>query len=270
MFSIDKLKFTDKNNFFLIAGPCAIEGEEMAMEIAERLVALSNKYEFPFIFKGSFKKANRSRIDSFTGIGDLKALEILKKVSDRFDIPVITDIHIPTDAKLVAPYVDVIQIPAFLVRQTDLVVAAAKTSLPLNLKKAQFMTSNSMQFAVDKAKDAGNDKVMVTERGNMFGYGELIVDFRNIPQLRQIAPTVLDVTHSLQIPNQLSGVTGGQPDKIELMAKLGITAQVDGLFLETHMDPSVAKSDGANMIKLDMVDGLLRRLVQLNKTIREL
>jgi 2-dehydro-3-deoxyphosphooctonate aldolase (KDO 8-P synthase) len=270
MFSVDKLKFTDKNNFFLIAGPCAIEGEEMAMEIAEKLFLLSNKYQLPFIFKGSFRKANRTRIDSFAGIGDLKALEILKKVSERFDIPVITDIHIPSDAALAAKYVDVIQIPAFLVRQTDLVVAAAKTNLPLNLKKAQFMTAKSMQFAVDKARDIGNDRVMVTERGNMFGYGELIVDFRNIPELKKMAPTVLDVTHSLQKPNQESGVTGGQPKLIELMARLGITSQVDGLFLETHMNPSVAKSDGANMIQLDLVDALLGRLVKLNQVIRSL
>lgn len=264
---IPKLKHTDSPNFFLLAGPCAIEGEDMALRIAERILNITDKLQVPFIFKGSFKKANRSRIDSFTGIGDEKALEILKKVSTTFDVPTVTDIHKESDAALAAEYVDVLQIPAFLVRQTDLLVAAAKTGKVVNLKKGQFMSPESMQHAVQKLKDSGNDQVMITDRGTMFGYQDLVVDFRGLPTMRSYAPTVLDVTHSLQQPNQSSGVTGGRPEMIETIARAGIVNNVDGLFIETHFNPSQAKSDGANMLDLDLLEGLLTRLVQIRKTI---
>lgn len=264
---IPKLKHTDSSNFFLLVGPCAIEGEDMALRIAERILNITDKLQVPFIFKGSFKKANRSRIDSFTGIGDEKALEILNKVSTTFDIPTVTDIHKESDAALAAEYVDVLQIPAFLVRQTDLLVAAAKTGKVVNLKKGQFMSPESMQHAVQKLKDSGNDQVMITDRGTMFGYQDLVVDFRGLPTMRSYAPTVLDVTHSLQQPNQSSGVTGGRPEMIETIARAGIVNNVDGLFIETHFNPSQAKSDGANMLDLDLLEGLLTRLVQIRKTI---
>jgi len=264
---IPKLKHTDSSNFFLLAGPCAIEGEDMALRIAEHILNITDKLQVPFIFKGSFKKANRSRIDSFTGIGDEKALEILNKVSTSFDIPTVTDIHKESDAALAAEYVDVLQIPAFLVRQTDLLVAAAKTGKVVNLKKGQFMSPESMQHAVQKLKDSGNDQVMITDRGTMFGYQDLVVDFRGLPTMRSYAPTVLDVTHSLQQPNQSSGVTGGRPEMIETIARAGIVNNVDGLFIETHFNPSQAKSDGANMLDLDLLEGLLTRLVQIRKTI---
>ena len=243
--NISKLKHLNSNNFILIAGPCAIEGEEMAFKIAEKILNISNKYKVPFIFKGSFKKANRSRIDSFTGIGDIKALEILSKVSSTLDIPTITDIHEVKDADLAARYVDVLQIPAFLVRQTDLVVAAAKTGKTVNLKKGQFMSPESMQHAVQKVKDSNNTNVFITDRGTMFGYQDMIVDFRGIPTMKLIAPTILDVTHSLQKPNQTSGVTGGVPEMIETIARAGVVNNIDGLFIETHFDPKNAKSDGA-------------------------
>lgn len=264
---IPNLKHLNANNFFLLAGPCAIEGEEMAMEIAERLVKITDKLQIPLIFKGSFKKANRSRIDSFTGIGDEKALKILQKVSQKFNVPTVTDIHEVSDAAMAAKYVDVLQIPAFLVRQTDLVVAAAKTGKVVNLKKGQFMSPESMQFAVQKVKDSGNEQVMITDRGTTFGYQDLIVDFRGIPVMRQYAPTLLDVTHSLQQPNQTSGVTGGKPEMIETIAKAGIAVGVDGLFIETHYDPSVAKSDGANMLHLDHFEPLMEKLVKIRQTI---
>ena len=267
---IPKIKHTNSNNFFLLAGPCAIEGEDMAMQIAEKVVDITNKLEIPFIFKGSFKKANRSRIDSFTGIGDEKALEILKKVSKTFDVPTVTDIHEVSDANMAAQYVDVLQIPAFLVRQTDLVVAAAKTGKVVNLKKGQFMSPEAMKHAVQKVKDAGNDKAWITDRGTMFGYQDMIVDFRGIPTMRQYAPTVLDVTHSLQQPNQSIGVTGGRPDMIETIARAGIVNNVDGLFIETHFDPANAKSDGANMLHLDNLEQLLTNLVAIRKTINSL
>ncbi|NEV93218.1 3-deoxy-8-phosphooctulonate synthase [Psychroflexus sp. YR1-1] len=266
---IPKLKHTDSSNFFLLAGPCAIEGEEMALKIAERIVKITDKLEIPFVFKGSFKKANRSRIDSFTGIGDEKALNILKKVSDTFDVPTVTDIHQESDAALAAAYVDVLQIPAFLVRQTDLLVAAAETGKVVNLKKGQFMSPESMQHAAQKIKDSGNDKVMITDRGTMFGYQDLIVDFRGIPTMRRYASTVLDVTHSLQQPNQSSGVTGGRPEMIETIARAGIVNHVDGLFIETHFNPREAKSDAANMLDLDLLEGLLTRLVNIRKTINQ-
>ncbi|AUS07322.1 3-deoxy-8-phosphooctulonate synthase [Pseudotamlana carrageenivorans] len=267
---IPKLKHTHSNNFFLLCGPCAIEGEDMALRIAEKVVTITNKLEIPYVFKGSFKKANRSRIDSFTGIGDENALKILRKVSETFDVPTVTDIHEISDAAMAAEYVDVLQIPAFLVRQTDLVVAAAKTGKVVNLKKGQFMSPEAMKHAVQKVKDAGSDKAWITDRGTMFGYQDMIVDFRGIPTMREYAPTVLDVTHSLQQPNQSAGVTGGRPDMIETIARAGIVNNVDGLFIETHFDPANAKSDGANMLHLDNLEGLLTNLVAIRKTINSL
>ena len=267
MITIPKLKHTNSNNFFLLCGPCAIEGEDMALRIAEKVVSITDKLEIPYVFKGSFKKANRSRIDSFTGIGDEKALKILKKVSETFNIPTVTDIHEVSDAAKAAQYVDVLQIPAFLVRQTDLVVAAAETGKVVNLKKGQFMSPEAMKHAVQKVKDTGNDKAWVTDRGTMFGYQDMIVDFRGIPTMRQYAPTVLDVTHSLQQPNQSIGVTGGRPDMIETIARAGVVNNVDGLFIETHFDPANAKSDGANMLHLDNLEGLLENLVAIRKLV---
>jgi len=267
--NIPKLKHLNSNNFILIAGPCAIEGEEMAFKIAEKILKISNKYKVPFIFKGSFKKANRSRIDSFTGIGDVKALEILKKVSSALDVPTITDIHEVKDAELAAKYVDVLQIPAFLVRQTDLVVAAAKTGKIVNLKKGQFMSPESMKHAVQKVKDSNNKNVLITDRGTMFGYQDMIVDFRGIPTMKLIAPTILDVTHSLQKPNQTSGVTGGVPQMIETISRAGVVNNIDGLFIETHFDPKNAKSDGANMLDLNLLESLISNLVEIRKTINK-
>ena len=267
---IPKLKHTRSNNFFLLAGPCAIEGEEMAIQIAEKIMTVTDALEIPFIFKGSFKKANRSRIDSFTGIGDEKALEILKKVSEKFNIPTVTDIHEVSDSQLAAPYVDVLQIPAFLVRQTDLVVAAAKTGKVVNLKKGQFMSPESMQHAVQKVLDCGNQQVTITDRGTMFGYQDMLVDYRGIPTMQQFAPTILDITHSLQQPNQTSGVTGGRPDMIGTLARAGVAVGVDGLFLETHFDPANAKSDGANMLDIKYLEKLLKDLVAIRKTITKL
>ena len=265
--SIPNIKFLDSNNFFLIAGPCAIESEEMAFRIAEKTIEISQRLEIPYIFKGSFKKANRSRLDSFTGIGDEIALKILRKIRNHFNIPVITDIHNENDAKLAAEYVDILQIPAFLVRQTDLLVAAAKTKKTINLKKGQFMSPESMQFAVNKIVNSGNENVMITDRGTMFGYQDLVVDFRGIPTMKSYATTVLDVTHSLQKPNQDSGVTGGIPEMIETIARAGVVNGVDGLFIETHHEPSKALSDGKNMIRLDNLDTLLSKLVAIRKTI---
>lgn len=267
---IPKLKHTHSKNFFLLAGPCAIEGEDMALRIAETVVEITNKLEIPYIFKGSFKKANRSRIDSFTGIGDEKALKILQKVSETFDVPTVTDIHEVSDAALAAQYVDVLQIPAFLVRQTDLVVAAAETGKVVNLKKGQFMSPESMQHAVQKVLDSGSEKVMVTDRGSMFGYQDMVVDFRGIPTMKQFASTVLDVTHSLQQPNQTVGVTGGRPEMISTIARAGIAVGVDGLFIETHFDPANAKSDGANMLDLSQLEKLMTDLVAIRKTVNHL
>ena len=266
---IPQIKHTNSGNFFVLAGPCAIEGEEMALRIAERLVQITDKLEIPYVFKGSFKKANRSRIDSFSGIGDEKALKILQKVSQTFGIPTVTDIHTNEDAAMATEYVDVLQIPAFLVRQTDLVVAAAKTGKTVNLKKGQFMSPESMKHAVQKVLDCQNENVMVTDRGTMFGYQDMIVDFRGIPTMKQFATTVLDVTHSLQQPNQMSGVTGGRPDMIETIAKAGIVTGVDGIFIETHFDPANAKSDGANMLHLDYFEDLMTKLVAIRKTINQ-
>ena len=265
--SIPNIKNIDSNNFFLLSGPCAIESEEMAFKIAENCLKICDKLNVPYIFKGSFKKANRSRIDSFTGIGDKKALRILKKIRDHLDIPVITDIHNENDAQVAAEYVDILQIPAFLVRQTDLLVAAAKTNKVINLKKGQFMSPESMQFAVNKIIESGNENLMVTDRGTMFGYQDLIVDFRGIPTMKSYATTVLDVTHSLQKPNQTSGVTGGLPNMIETIARAGIVNEVDGLFIETHFDPENALSDGKNMLPIKSLEEILSRLISIRKTI---
>ncbi|RQP13581.1 MAG: 3-deoxy-8-phosphooctulonate synthase [Chryseobacterium sp.] len=264
---LDKIHHKDSENFFLIAGPCAIESEDTAMRIAEEIVRLSDKYKVPYIFKGSFKKANRSRVDSFTGIGDEKALEILAKVGEKFNIPTTTDIHENEHAALAAQYVDVLQIPAFLVRQTDLLVAAAKTGKAVTLKKGQFLSPEAMKFAVGKVTDSGNDKVAIIERGNSFGYTDLVVDFRGIPTMRQYAPVIMDVTHSLQQPNQESGVTGGRPELIETIAKAAIAVGADGLFIETHPDPACAKSDGANMLRLDLLDPLLQKLTRIREAV---
>ncbi|MBT0572555.1 3-deoxy-8-phosphooctulonate synthase [Riemerella anatipestifer] len=264
---LDNISHKNSSNFFLIAGPCAIESEDMAMKIAEHIVKLSDKYKIPYIFKGSFKKANRSRIDSFTGIGDEEALEILKKVGDTFGIPTTTDIHENEHATLAAQYVDVLQIPAFLVRQTDLLVSAAKTGKCITLKKGQFLSPEAMKFAVQKIKDCQNDKVAIIERGNSFGYTDLVVDFRGIPTMQNYAPVILDVTHSLQQPNQESGVTGGKPQLIETIAKAGIAVGADGLFIETHPDPKNAKSDGANMLPLEQLDALLAKLTKIREAI---
>ena len=265
---IPQLRHTEGDNFFLLSGPCAIEGEDMALRIAEHIVGISEKLRIPYVFKGSFKKANRSRVDSFTGIGDEKALRILRKVSETFEIPTVTDIHQVSDAAMAAEYVDVLQIPAFLVRQTDLVVAAAKTGKVVNLKKGQFMSPESMKHAVAKVTESGNDQAMITDRGTMFGYQDLIVDFRGIPTMKQFAPVVLDVTHSLQQPNQSSGVTGGRPKMIGTIARAGIATGVDGIFIETHFDPANAKSDGANMLPLAQLESLLKELTAIRKVIQ--
>ncbi|WP_266205316.1 3-deoxy-8-phosphooctulonate synthase [Pontibacter kalidii] len=269
MFEIPKLKYTDSGNFFLMAGPCAIEGEEMAMEIAERVKTITDKLQIPWIFKGSYRKANRSRLDSFCGIGDEKALRILEKVGKEFDVPTVTDIHESGEAAMAAEYVDVLQIPAFLCRQTDLLVAAANTGKVVNIKKGQFLSGEAMRFAVDKVRESGNDKVILTDRGNSFGYSDLVVDFRNIPAMQATgAPVVMDITHSLQQPNQSSGVTGGKPALIETIAKAAIAVGADGLFIETHPQPSIAKSDGANMLPLDQLEALLQKLVRIRQAVR--
>lgn len=264
----DYLKSSPTGNFFLLAGPCVIEGEQMAMDIAGRIAESASVYGIPYIFKGSYRKANRSRIDSFTGIGDMEALEILKKVRDTYKIPVVTDIHTAEEAEMAAPFVDVLQIPAFLCRQTDLLVAAAKTGRMVNIKKGQFLSPEAMAFAVQKVRDAGNCQVAVTERGTTFGYQDLIVDFRGIPEMQKSdVPVILDATHSLQQPNQSAGVTGGRPDLIETIARAGIAVGADGLFIETHPEPDKAKSDGANMLRLDKLDGLLERLTAIRETV---
>lgn len=264
---IEKIQHKNSSNFFLIAGPCAIENEETPMIVAEKLVKLTDELKIPYIFKGSFKKANRSRIDSFSGIGDEKALKIIQKVGETFGIPTTTDIHESTDAEIAAAFVDVLQIPAFLVRQTDLVVAAAKTGKAITLKKGQFLSPESMKFPVEKVTDSNNSKVAIIERGSTFGYQDLVVDFRGIPVMKQFAPVIMDVTHSLQQPNQSSGVTGGKPALIETIAKAAIAVGADGLFIETHPDPANAKSDGANMLDLSKMEGLLRKLTRLREAL---
>jgi 2-dehydro-3-deoxyphosphooctonate aldolase (KDO 8-P synthase) len=262
------LKYTESGNFFLIAGPCVIEDESNPWRIAEKLVSISDKYSIPFIFKASFKKANRSKSSSFTGIGDIKALELLRAISKKFSIPVITDIHSESDAVMASEYADVLQIPAFLCRQSSLLEAAGKTGKVVNIKKGQFASAETMQFAAEKVRETGNSKIILTERGSMFGYHDLLVDYRNIPEMQKSGvPVVLDVTHSLQIPNQSSGVTGGRPDLIPTIAKAGIAVGVDGLFIETHPDPANAKSDGANMLPLDQVEVLMEVLIKIRRAI---
>lgn len=258
-------------NFFLLAGPCVIEGEKMALEIAEKVLEVTSRLNIPYVFKGSYRKANRSRIDSFTGIGDVEALEILRKVRETFGIPVVTDIHTEPEAAMAAEYVDMLQIPAFLCRQTTLLVAAARTGKMVNIKKGQFLSPGAMAHAVRKVRDAGNPQVAVTERGTTFGYQDLIVDYRGIPEMqRNGCPVILDVTHSLQQPNQTEGVTGGRPDMIETVARAGIAVGCDGIFIETHQNPAVAKSDGANMLRLDLLPGLLERLTVLRMAVNEI
>lgn len=267
MFTLENLK--NQDNFFLLAGPCVIEGEDMALSIAEKINEIAYRLNIPYVFKGSYRKANRSRLDSFTGIGDEKALKILRKVGETFGVPTVTDIHETHEAAMAAEYVDVLQIPAFLCRQTDLLVAAAQTGKIVNIKKGQFLSPGAMQFAAQKVVDAGNRQVMLTERGTTFGYTDLVVDYRGIPQMQAFGfPVVMDVTHSLQQPNQTSGVTGGMPALIETIAKAAIAVGADGLFIETHPEPAVAKSDGANMLQLDLLEGLLTRLVRIREAIK--
>ena len=266
--NIPGLKYAETGSFLLIAGPCVVESEDMVFEIAEHLVNLSDKYKLPFVFKASYRKANRSKADSFTGIGDKRALEIIANVRKHFSIPVITDIHNPAEAGMAAQYVDVLQIPAFLCRQTDLLEAAARTGKWVNIKKGQFLSGASMKFAVEKVRESGNDLIMLTDRGNMFGYQDLVVDFRNIPVMqRNGVPVIMDITHSLQQPNQSSGVAGGDPEMIETIGRAAISVGVDGIFIETHPDPGSAKSDGANMLPISKMERLLIMLMELRKTI---
>lgn len=268
---IEKLPFiknTNSGNFFLLAGPCVVENKDLCFKVAERIQKITDRLEIPYVFKASYRKANRSRSDSFTGIGDIAGLEVLQQVKETFKVPVVTDIHSESEAELAAKYADVLQIPAFLCRQTDLLVAAAKTGKFVNIKKGQFLAADSMKFAADKVIQAGNSNVMLTERGTMFGYQDLIVDYRGIVEMRKFGyPVIMDVTHSLQQPNQPSGVSGGRPDLIETIAKAAIAVGADGIFIETHPNPENALSDGANMLKLDLLEGLLEKLVKLRKTV---
>jgi 2-dehydro-3-deoxyphosphooctonate aldolase (KDO 8-P synthase) len=267
---IPGLKFGDSGNFLLVAGPCVVESSEVVLKTAEHLVKLSEKYSIPLVFKSSYRKANRSKSDSFTGIGDLKALKILSGVREKFAVPVITDIHNPDEAAVAAEYADILQIPAFLCRQTDLLNAASRTGKWINIKKGQFLSGPSMQFAVEKIIDAGNRNVMLTDRGNTFGYQDLVVDFRNIPLMQKIGvPVIMDITHSLQQPNQDQGVSGGLPEMIETIGKAAISVGADGIFIETHPDPASARSDGANMLKLSKIENLLVRLIAIRKTINK-
>ena len=266
--TISNLSELKRGNFFLIAGPCVIEGEKMAFDIAGKITELSQKLNIPFVFKASYKKANRTSLNSFTGIGDEKALNILSSIRKKFDVPVLTDIHTEQEAEMAAEHVDILQIPAFLCRQTDLLIAAAKTGKTINIKKGQFLSPEAMKFAVEKVRKSNNAKVMITERGTTFGYGDLVVDYRSIPKMQSFeVPVILDVTHSLQQPNQSTGVTGGLPHLIETIACAGIAAGVDGIFIETHQNPSEAKSDGANMLPLNKLEELLKKLTELRKVI---
>lgn len=265
--NLNKIKHTDSGNFFLLAGPCVVESEELVFEVAEKVKALTDQFKIPYIFKASYRKANRSRSDSFQGIGDEKALELLKKVGAHYDLPLVTDIHTAPEAALAAAYIDVLQIPAFLCRQTDLLHAAGETGKFVNIKKGQFLSAESMEHAVKKVQETGNNNVWLTERGTTFGYQDLVVDYRGIPAMRKFAPTIMDCTHSLQQPNQSSGVTGGRPDLIETIAKAAIAVGADGLFIETHPNPAVAKSDGANMLRLDLLEGLLEKVCRIREAI---
>ncbi|MEO5649756.1 MAG: 3-deoxy-8-phosphooctulonate synthase [Ginsengibacter sp.] len=268
LFELFSKQSYDKKNFFLIAGPCVIESEDLIFEVAGKVSEICKGLGIPYIFKSSYRKANRTSASSFTGLGDEKALAILKKAGDHFSLPTVTDIHAHEEAAMAAAYADVLQIPAFLCRQTDLLVAAAKTGKIINVKKGQFVNGESMKFAVEKIKNAGNEKVMLTERGNSFGYTDLIVDYRNIPVMQDHGvPVIMDCTHSLQQPNQSSGITGGNPKMIETIAKAAIAVGADGLFIETHPNPSVAKSDGANMLRLDLLENLLQKLVSIRQAI---
>lgn len=266
--AIPGLQYTDEDNFLLLAGPCVVESRDIVFRVAEHLKVVSDKYKIPLVFKSSYRKANRSRLDSFSGIGDEKALKILAEVRKELGLPVVTDIHTAEEAALAAEYADVLQIPAFLCRQTDLLVAAARTGRCINVKKGQFLSGSSMKFAVQKITESGNDRVMLTDRGNFFGYNDLVVDMRNIPAMKQTgAPVIMDITHSLQQPNQSDGVSGGLPELIETIGRCAIAAGADGIFIETHPDPASALSDGANMLKLDRFDELMRRLTLLRTTI---
>jgi 2-dehydro-3-deoxyphosphooctonate aldolase (KDO 8-P synthase) len=268
MIDIPLLRYKNSGNFFLIAGPCVVENETMPLEIARKIMAITDKLQIPYIFKASYNKANRSRLDSFTGIGDLKGLEVIKNVRDELNIPVLTDVHSPEEARLAAEFVDILQIPAFLCRQTDLLVAAAKTGKVINIKKGQFLSPEAMKYAVQKVIDSGNNKIMLTERGTTFGYQDLVVDYRGIPAMQNLGvPVILDCTHSLQRPNQSAGVTGGQPELIETIAKAGVAVGIDGLFIETHPDTANALSDGANMLPLDLLEELLEKLVKIRKVL---
>ena len=269
--TLEYLKSSSTDNFFLLAGPCVIEDEESPLSIAGKIADITSQLDIPFVFKGSYRKANRSRMDSFTGIGDKRALRVLGEIRDTLDIPVVTDIHETSEAELAAQYVDILQIPAFLCRQTDLVVAAARTGKLVNIKKGQFLSPESIRFAIDKVHEAGGTQIAVTDRGTMFGYSDLIVDFRGIPTMKSFGvPVIMDITHSLQQPNTGKGVTGGRPEMIETIARAAIATGADGLFIETHPDPSHALSDGANMLRLDLLEGLLRRLTAIRHTINNL
>ncbi len=265
---IPKIRFADSGNFLLIAGPCVVENETMPLQIAERIMKICDTYQIPFIFKASYKKANRSRSDSFSGIGDEKALEVIQNVGEVLNIPVITDVHTEKETEIAAGFVDILQIPAFLCRQTELLIAAGETGKPVNIKKGQFVSAGSMKFAVEKIYQTGNQQVMLTERGTTFGYNDLVVDFRNIPEMQKFdVPVIVDVTHSLQQPNQTSGVTGGRPDLIATIARASIAAGADGIFLETHPNPAQALSDGANMLRLDLLESVIETLARIRKAL---
>ncbi|MFM7728756.1 MAG: 3-deoxy-8-phosphooctulonate synthase [Flavobacteriales bacterium] len=265
--SLKNIRHMESGNFILLAGPCVVESEELLMGVAEKVCAITDRLKIPYVFKSSYRKANRSRSDSFSGIGDEKALQLLRKVGDQFGVPVVTDIHTAEEASLAAQYVDVLQIPAFLCRQTDLLHAAGRTGKYVNIKKGQFLSPESMEHAVNKVKETGNQNIWLTERGTTFGYQDLVVDFRGIPTMKSYAPVIMDCTHSLQQPNQASGITGGRPDLIETIARAAIAVGADGLFIETHPNPAVAKSDGANMLRLDLLEPMLERLAQLRSVV---
>ncbi len=267
---IPYIKNTDSGNFFLFAGPCVVESETNVFEVAEKVLEITERLKIPYVFKASYRKANRSKSDSFSGIGDQEALKILKKVRDKLHVPIVTDIHTAEEATIAAEYADILQIPAFLCRQTDLLLAAGNTGKIVNIKKGQFLAPSSMKFAAEKVFETGNKKVMLTDRGSMFGYGDLVVDFRGIPEMQKTGlPVIMDCTHSLQQPNTAEGITGGRPDLIETIARAAIAVGADGLFIETHPNPAVAKSDGANMLKLEYLDSLLTKLVRIRSVVNK-